>query len=87
MLLGSGCDLVFWQQMSRPEDRALLRQLGLRRALRKWPLEELLTSHLAFGLRKRPARFGTRVILRFPWILKRAIPESLKRLLRRRLEA
>jgi len=87
MLLESGCDLVFWQQMSRPEDHALLRQLGLRRALRDWPLEELLTSHLAFGLRKRPARFGTRVILRSPWILKRAIPESLKRLLRRRLEA
>lgn len=82
MLLQSGCDLVFWQQLSRPEDRILLRQLGLRRALRDWPLEELLTSYLAFGLRKRPPRLVTHLILRFPWVLKQAVPESLKRVLR-----
>jgi len=85
ILLQSGCDLVFWQQTSRPEDRALLRRLELRAALRPWPLEELLTSHLAFGLRKRPARLLTRLVLRFPWSLKRMLPESLKRLIRRNL--
>jgi len=85
ILIHSGCDLVFWQQMSRPEDRVLLRQLDLRRSLSNWPLEELLTSHLAFGLRKRPARWATRLILRVPWTLKQIIPEPVKHLFRRKL--
>ena len=85
ILLASGCDLVFWQQISRREDRSLLRRLRIREALLDWPLEELLTSHLAFGLRKRPARFVTGLLLRFPWTLKEIVPSSLRRLLRRRL--
>jgi len=82
ILFESGCDLVFWQQLNRPEDRALLRQLRLRRALTNWPLEELLTSYLAFGLRKCPARLATHLILRLPWSLKQVIPRSLKNRLR-----
>ncbi|KPL11839.1 hypothetical protein AMJ85_02760, partial [candidate division BRC1 bacterium SM23_51] len=86
ILLESGCDLVFWQQLTRPGDRALLRNLRLRRALRAWPLEELLTSYLAFAVRKRPARRVARLRLRFPWPLKQWIPERLKRSVRWKIE-
>lgn len=86
-ILRSRCDLVFWQQSYRREDVALLHRLHLRRALRDWPLEELITSHLAFALRKRPARWPGRLLLLCPWRLKRLAPEWLKCALRRRMGA
>lgn len=85
MILAGDCDLVFWQQSTRPEDRALLKHLGLRPHLRQWPLEELLTSHLAFGVRKRPARLATRLTLRFPWRWKQLVPERWRHAVRERL--
>ncbi len=82
ILARSGFDLIFWQQQIRFEDRELLEQLQLRRALGDWPIEELLTGHLAFGLRKRPGSWTGRIRLRCPWWLRRAAPEWLKRRLR-----
>ncbi|MCX8036977.1 MAG: class I SAM-dependent methyltransferase [Candidatus Sumerlaeia bacterium] len=82
ILARSGFDLVFWQQHIRQEDRQLLAQLGVRRALAGWPIEELLTAHVAFGVRKQAGRWKGRLRLWCPWWLRRAAPEWLKRLLR-----